>query len=82
MGDVLSPLQFVIAKMPLNHILRKCTGGYKLHKSQGKINHLIYMEYIKLFAKNEEKKMEILIQAMRVYCNDTEIEIYHKNVPC
>ena len=37
--------------MPLNHILRKCTGGYKLHKSQEKINHLIYMDDIKMFAK-------------------------------
>ena len=25
-GDALSPLQFVIAMMPLNHILRKCTA--------------------------------------------------------
>ena len=27
---------FVIAMMPLNHIVRKCTGGYKLHKLQEK----------------------------------------------
>ena len=30
-GDALSPLLFVIMKMPLNYILKKCTGGYKLH---------------------------------------------------
>ena len=29
-GDALSPLLFLIALMPLNHILRKCTVGYKL----------------------------------------------------
>ena len=29
-GDALSPLLFIIAMMPLNHILRKCTVGYKL----------------------------------------------------
>ena len=29
-GDALSPLLFVIAIMTLNHILRKCTAGYKL----------------------------------------------------
>ena len=33
-GDALSPLQFVIAMMPQNPILRKWTGGYKLHKLQ------------------------------------------------
>ena len=37
-GDVLSPLLFVIAMMPLNHILRKCLTGYKLSKSPEKIN--------------------------------------------
>ena len=29
-GDALSPLLFVKAMLPLNHILRKCTAGYKL----------------------------------------------------
>ena len=38
--------------MPLNHILRKCQAGYKLSKSQGKIQHL--MDDIKLFAENEK----------------------------
>ena len=35
-GDALSPLLFIIAMMPLNHLLRKCTAGYKLSKSQSK----------------------------------------------
>ena len=39
-GDALSPLLFMIAMMPLNNILRKCTAGYKLSISQEKINHL------------------------------------------
>ena len=50
-GDAPVPLLFVITMMPLNQIHRKCTGGYKLHKLQGKINHPIYMDDIKLFAK-------------------------------
>ena len=51
-GDALSPLLFIIAMMPLNHILRKCAAGYKLSRSQEKINHLMNMDDIKLFAKN------------------------------
>ena len=35
-GDSLWPLLFIIAMMPLNHILRKCTAGYKLSRSQEK----------------------------------------------
>ena len=44
--DARSPLLFVIAMMPLNPILRKCTGGYKLNKSQEKVNHQMYMDDI------------------------------------
>ena len=50
-GDALS--LFKVAMMPLNNILKKCTAGYKLTKSQEKINHLMYIDDIKQFAKNE-----------------------------
>ena len=53
-GDALSPLLFIIAMMSLNHILRNCTAGYKLGRSQEKVNHLMYMDDTKLFAKNEK----------------------------
>ena len=52
-GGALSPLQFIIAMMPLKHKLRKCTAGYKLSRSHEKINYLMYMDDIKLFPKNE-----------------------------
>ena len=62
--DALSP--FIISIEPLNLLLRKCSGGYKLHESQEKINHLIYRDYNKLFVKNE-KILETLIRAARIY---------------
>ena len=40
-GDAISPLQFVIPMLPLNHINRKCTNGYKITKWQEKINRLM-----------------------------------------
>ena len=67
-GDAQSPLLFIIAMMPFNHILRKCTAGYKL-TSQEKMNHLMYMDDIKLFIKNE-KELETLIHAVRIYNRD------------
>ena len=72
-GDALSPLLFIIAMMPLNHILRKCPAGYKLSRSQEKINHLMYMDDVKLFAKNE-RKLETLIHAVRIYSQDIGME--------
>ena len=68
-GDALWSLLFIITLMPLNHILRKCTARYKLSKSQEKINHLIYIDDIKLFVKNE-KELETLIHALRIYSQD------------
>ena len=49
-----------------HHYYLKCTGGYKLSKLQEKINYLMYMDDIKLFAKNE-KELGVLIHAARVY---------------
>ena len=73
-GDALSPLLFITTMMSLNHILRRCTAGYKLSRSQKKkINHLMYMDDIKLFAKNE-KELETLIHAVRIYSQDIGIE--------
>ena len=50
-GNAPSPLSFIISMMSLNHILRKCTARYKLSRLQEKVNHLMYIDYIKLFAK-------------------------------
>ena len=72
-GDALSSVLFVIAMMPLNHSLRKFSAGYKLSKSQEKINHLIYMDDIKVFAK-KEKELETLMQTVRIYSQDIGIE--------
>ena len=41
-------------------------GYIILCRSQEKINHLLYMDDIKLFAKNE-KELESLIHAVRIY---------------
>ena len=41
--------------MPHNQILRKCAGDYKFAKSQEKIDHLKYIDEVKLFAKNEKE---------------------------
>ena len=72
-GEDQSPLLFIIATMPLNHILRKCITGYQLSRSQEKINHLMYVDDIKLFGKNENE-LETLIHAVRIYRQDIGME--------
>ena len=48
-------------------------AGYKLIRSQETVNHLMYMDDIKLFARNE-KELETLIHTVRIYSQDIGIE--------
>ena len=50
-GDRLSPLLFVLAMVPLTLILRKTKIFDETKKGGGKINHLMFMDDIKLFAQ-------------------------------
>ena len=53
-GDSLSPLVFVLALIPLSLILRKAKAAYEFSGSKGKINHLLFMDDLKLYSRNEK----------------------------
>ena len=53
--DSLYPQQIVLAMMPQNYILRKCKGSDNFQKSQEKINNYLYMDDIKIIAKNKDR---------------------------
>ena len=53
--DTHFPERFTFIITICNSILRKCTGGYKSTKLQEKINHLMHMDDISLFAKKKKK---------------------------
>jgi len=65
-GDSLSPLRFVIAMSPLTHILRQHDAGYRLGDGHRKINHLLFMDDLKLYGKND-REMESLVHTARVF---------------
>ena len=53
-GDSLSPLLFTIALIPLSRLLQESGKGY--HVSPGvTINHLLYMDDIKLYGRNDSE---------------------------
>ena len=68
-GDALSPLLFVITLIPLTSVLKKTKHGYEFAKNREKINHLLYMDDLKLYAKSE-KELDSLIQTVRVFSKD------------
>ena len=62
-GGSCSPLLFVIALLPLTHILRGTGMGYQLAKNGAKVNHLFFMDDLKLYEKND-KKIDSLIKTV------------------
>ena len=49
---VVSPLLFVIALIPLTHILRTANLVYEFRSGET-VNHLLFIEDLKLYSKNE-----------------------------
>ncbi|CAK6967747.1 hypothetical protein D4764_06G0014290 [Scomber scombrus] len=52
-GDALSPLLFCIGLNPLSQIITMCGYGHQF-RSGAIISHLLYMDDIKLYARNEQ----------------------------
>ena len=51
--DALSPLLFVIALIPLTHILRTANPEYEFQSGET-INHLMFMDDLKFYSKSEK----------------------------
>ena len=68
-GDSLSPLLFAISMLPRSAILRESASWYKLSKEEGKINHLMFVDDLKLYGKNV-KEINSLVQTVRVFSSD------------
>lgn len=64
-GDYLSSLLFVIAMIPLTLVLRKVKPGYVLRNDQIRIYHLLFMDDLTLYGKNE-REIESLVQTVRI----------------
>ena len=74
----MSPLLFVVCVLPLTHILRDAAPRYHFASNGQKVNHLLFMDDLKLYAGNE-KSLESLIQTVRVFNNDIGMEFGVEN---
>ena len=68
-GDSSSPLVFVSALIPLSLILRKAKAACEFSESKEKINHLLFMDDLKLYSRSE-KGLDSLVQTVRVFSED------------
>ena len=69
-GDSLSPLVFVLALIPLSLILRKAKAAYELSESKENINHVLFMDDLKLYSRSEK-----VVQTVRVFSEDIRMEL-------
>ena len=53
-GDSLSPLVIVLALIPLSLIFRKAKAAYEFSEGKKKINHLLFMDDLKLYSRSEK----------------------------
>ena len=72
-GDFLSPLVFVLELILLSLILRKAKAGYEFSESKEKIDHLLFMDNLKLYSRSE-KRLDSLVQTARVFSEDLGME--------
>ena len=64
-GDSLSPLLFIVAMIPMTRVLERMEVGYQLKKGGNRINHLMFMDDIKLFGRGT-KEIDTLVQTERI----------------
>ena len=72
-GDSLSPLLFVLCMVPLSLILKKVNACYKSGKKEYKLNHLLFMDDLKLYATSEEQT-NTLVRTVYVFSTDIDME--------
>ena len=70
-GDSLSPLLCCMAIIPLSSELNNTDYGYKIFET--KVNHLFYMDDLKLFARNDYE-LEGLLTTAKGFSNDIGME--------
>ena len=64
---------FVLALIPLSLISRKAKVAYEFSGSKVKINHLLFIDDLKLYSRNE-KELDSLIQTICIFSKDIGME--------
>ena len=63
---------FVLSMIPLTCVVRKTKAGYDLGDGSGIVNHLFFMNDLKLYGKNENQ-VDSLVQAVRIFTEDIQM---------
>ena len=72
-GDSLSPLLFIVAMLPLTRLLKRENLGYRFGIGGTMINHLLFMDDVKLYAK-DRRQLEELVKIVQGFSTDIGME--------
>ena len=73
-GDSPSPLLLVLSMVPLSLIRKKVNACYKWGKEEYKLNHLLFMDDLKLYVKSKEQT-NTLVRTVHMFSTDIGMEI-------
>ena len=65
-GDSLSPMLFLLCMVPLTWLLRRAKAGYESANKGFKLNHLLFMDNLRLFAKTKNQ-IDSLVQTVHMF---------------
>ena len=68
-GDSLFPLLFVLCMVPLTWLLRRAKASYEWGNKGFKLNHLLFMDDLKLFDKSKNQ-IDSLVQTVHIFSED------------
>ena len=63
--------------VPFSLILRKVSTSYEWGKKECKLNHLLFMEDLKLFSKGE-KQVNTLVRTVHIFITDIGVQFEMK----
>ena len=72
LGGSLSPLLFVLCMVPLSLILRKMKFHYEFGDKKTRLNHSLYVDDLKLFAKSHDQ-IDSLVNIVYTFSEDKEV---------
>ena len=64
---------FVLTLIPLSLILRKAKAAYEFSESKERINHLLFMNDLKMYSRRE-KGLDSLVHTVCVFSEDIGME--------
>ena len=72
-GDSLPPLLFVLCMVSLSLILRKVKFHYEFGDKKTRLNHLLFMDDLKLFAKSNDQ-IDSMVNTVYTFSEDIRME--------